>query len=419
VTIAAHPLCDLSDPAFWAGSPATREAGFARLREQDPVSWHRQPESTLGPTAEDAGFWAVTGWGDIRTVSRDPGRFCSGQGRLLDDIPPELLDQFESIIAMDDPAHARLRRLVSSAFSPRTMRTLERRIAADAQAVIDDLGEDRDGDFVDRVAKRLPMLTVLRMLGVTDDRDAELLAELTEGVVCYSDHEALGGREPAEVMGQLLATIHELAGTMARARRERPAEDVMSALVHAEVDGRRLQEGELVAFFTLLSIAGNDTTKQTTSIAMRTLCEHPDQRRTLQEELDGRIDSAVEEFVRWATPVAVQRRTATREVELAGRRIGAGEKVALLLSSGNRDRAVFAEADRFDVGRDPNPHLGFGGGGPHYCMGAALARVSLRALFTCLLTRYPEIEVGEPRWVTSNNVNGILRMAMDTGPRRG
>jgi cytochrome P450 len=417
--ITAHPRCDLSDPAFWAATPQLRERGFARLRSEDPVSWHRQPESTFGAVGEDAGFWAIAGWEQIRVVSRDARRFCSGEGRLLDDIPAELLDQFESIIAMDDPRHARLRQLVSSAFSPRTMRALEARIAADALLVVDQLADDRHGDFVDRVAKRLPMLTVLRMLGVTDDSAAEQLAALTEGVVGYSDRGALDGRDPGELMGELLATIHELAGTMARQRRREPADDVMSALVHAEVDGRRLQEPELVAFFTLLSIAGNDTTKQTTSIAMHALCGDPDQRRALLDDLDARIGIAVEEFVRWATPVAVQRRTATVDVELAGRTIRAGEKVALLLSSGNRDAAIFPDADRFDVRRDPNPHLGFGGGGPHYCMGAALARVSLRALFGGLLTTYPELEVGEPRWIASNNINGILRMPMDTGPRAG
>jgi cytochrome P450 len=414
--ITAHHLCDLSDPAFWAATPYAREEGFGRLRAEDPVSWHRQPESTFG-VAEEAGFWAIARWEHIRAVSRDPQRFRSGEGRLLDDIPPDLLDRFESIIAMDDPRHARLRRLVSSAFSPRTMRTLGERIAADAQVVVDELGDDRHGDFVDRVAKRLPTLTVLRMLGVTDDGAAEQLAGLTEGVVCYSDPEALGGRDPAQLMGELLATIHEIAGTMARQRRRTPADDVMSSLVHAEVDGRRLQEHELVAFFTLLSIAGNDTTKQTTSIAMHQLCRSPDQRRALLQDLDGRIEAAVEEFVRWATPVAVQRRTAGVDLEFAGRAIRAGDKVALLLSSGNRDGAVFPAPDSFDVRRDPNPHLGFGGGGPHYCMGAALARMSLRALFSSLLTHYPQLEVGEPRWIASNNINGILRMPMDTGPR--
>lgn len=416
--IATHTSCDLSDPAFWSATPAEREEGYARLRAEDPISWHRQPASTLAAPGDEDGFWALSRWEDIRAVSRDAKRFCSGRGRLLDDFPPELQDNFESIIAMDDPRHARLRALVASAFSPRTMRTLEAKIVADAQQVVDGLGDDRHGDFVDRVSKRLPMLTVLRMLGVDDTRDAERLADLTEGVVCYSDEEALAGRDPAELIGELLATFRAIAIEMAARRRRAPADDVMSALVHAEVDGRKLAEDELVAFFTLLSIAANDTTRQTTSIAMHELCRNPGQRALLLEDLDGRIGVAVEEFLRWATPVALQRRTATCDTDLRGRAVREGEKVALLIASGNRDADVFEDPGRFDVLRDPNPHISFGGGGPHFCLGNALARVSLRSLFTCLLTSYPELEVGAPRWIASNTLNGILRMPMDTGPRR-
>ena len=415
--IAANACCDLSDPAFWAASPDEREEGFARLRAEDPISWHRQPDSTLGPAPAGSGFWALARYDDIRAVSRDPKRFCSGRGRLLDDFPLELMEQFESIIAMDDPKHAQLRRLVASAFSPRTMRQLEQFIATEAQAVVDDIGDEREGDFVDRVAKRLPMRTVLRMLGVTDDGDAARLADLTEGVVCYSDPEALGGRDPGELIGELMATFHEIGSTMAELRRREPADDVMSALVHAEIDGRRLTHEELVAFFTLLSIAGNDTTRQTTSIAMYELSRNPDQRSILLQDIDGQIDVAVEEFLRWSTAVAVQRRTATCDTELGGRSIREGEKVAFLITSANRDEAIFENPTTFDVRRNPNRHLSFGGGGPHYCLGNALAKVSLRALFSALLRSYPQLEVGEPRWIASNALNGILRMPMDTGPR--
>ena len=189
----------------------------------------------------------------------------------------------------------------------------------------------------------------------------------------------------------------------------------MTALVQAEVDGERLDPAEIAAFFVLLSVAGNDTSRHTTSHAMRALTQHPDQRALLLEDLEERMPVAVEEFVRWATPVLTFRRTATRAVELHGERIEPGEKVVLFYHSANRDEEAFEDPWRFDVTRDPNRHVGFGGGGPHYCLGASLARTQLRAIFAELLTRLPDIEVGEPEPLAGAFIHGVKRMDCSWG----
>jgi cytochrome P450 len=215
------------------------------------------------------------------------------------------------------------------------------------------------------------------------------------------------------VIGEALWILHQACTELAEQRRAHPTDDLLSALVHARIDGESLRTDEIAAFFVLLSVAGNDTTRHTTSHAMVALQRHPEQRALLLEDLEGRLPVAVEEFVRWATPVMTFRRTATRDVEIAGQAVREGEKVVLVYPSGNRDEAAFDRPGAFDVLRSPNRHLGFGGGGPHYCLGAPLAKVQLRAVFSELLGRHPGIAVGEPRQVVGNFVDGINRLPME------
>jgi cytochrome P450 len=399
---------------FWALPPDARERGFAELRANAPVSWHRQPESQLLPESEgEGGYWAIVRYEDVREVSRDPERFCSGLGVMFEDIPKELLEASQSFLAMDDPRHATLRKLVAEGFKPRAVKRIEDGIRTDARTIVDELGERFEGDFVEAVAKRLPMMTIMRMLGVPE-RDREAVLWGVDAAVSWNDPEFLGGRTALEVVGDAITIMTDIAFRLCAERRERPADDLITDLVQARVDGEQLSDPEIGAFLVLLSVAGNDTTRHTTSHAVRALGDFRDQRALLLEDLDGRIESAVEEFVRWASPVMTFRRTATREAEIAGQRIAAGDKVVLFYSSANRDEAAFERPNKLDLSRSPNRHVGFGGGGPHYCMGASLARTQLQAILSALLARFPELEVGEPTYVVGNFVNGITKMPFST-----
>lgn len=411
-------LPDLSKLAFWTQPREEREAAFKTLRDEAPVSWHDQPESQVIDVGESGtgGFWAITRHEDIRTISRDPARFCSGNGIMLEDVPQEFLDAAQSIIAMDGDRHRRIRGIVNAAFTPRQVRHLEDGIRADARTIVTDLEAHETGDFVDLVAKRLPLMTIMRMLGVPEDERDRIVHE-ADAMVSWNDPDYLQGRPPLEVIGTALFTLHEACGRYIAERRTTPGEDLLSAIVHAEVDGERLTDHEIAAFFVLLCVAGNDTTRHTTSHGLLALTENRDQRDVLMADFDTRIDVAVEELIRWASPVMTMRRTVTEDVVVRGETLTAGQKLVLFYPSGNRDERAIEDPFRFDVTRDPNRHLGFGGGGPHFCMGAALARLQLKSLFGELLRTYPEIEVCEPSFLVGNFINGINRMPMDRGRR--
>ncbi|MGH2953554.1 MAG: cytochrome P450 [Solirubrobacterales bacterium] len=412
---------DLSATAFWHRPPAERAEAFEVLRREAPVSWQRPPESVLiEPEESSGGYWAVVRHEHVRAVSRDPETFCSGRGVMLEDAPQELLDAAQSFLPMDAPRHTKLRGLVQKAFSPHQVKRISEQITGHALRIVDELeselGSGAELDFVERVSKRLPMMTLWGMMGVPE-AERDRLTERADELVSWNDPEVVGDREPAELLFNGILELTAAALELAGERRSEPVDDLMSALVAAEVDGERLADEEISSFFVLLAVAGNDTTRHTTSHAMRALCEFPEQRALLAEDLPGRIEGAVEEFVRWASPVMTFRRTATRDTELGGQAIAEGEKVVLFYTAANRDPAAFPDPERFDVLRAPNRHVGFGGGGPHYCLGAALARTQLRSIFTELLTRLPELEVGEPEPLIGNFVNGVKRMPAWVGAR--
>ena len=247
------------------------------------------------------------------------------------------------------------------------------------------------------------------MVGIPESERAQV-AEAADAMVSLGDEVYLAGRNPLEVLVTSQMYLHQVAGALAADRRENPGDDLISSLVHAEVDGDRLTDAEVAAFFVLLAVAGNDTTRQTTSHAMKALTEFGDQRAWLVADFDGRIGSAVEEFVRWATPVMTFRRTVATDCTLGDRDITAGEKVVMFSSSGNYNTEVFDQPGRLDLGRKPNLHLGFGGGGRHFCLGAHVSRAQLRAIFGELLTQLPGIEAGEPAFVPGNFIHGIRSM---------
>jgi cytochrome P450 len=411
---------DLGSLEFWGRPAEERDRYFAHLRRERPLSRHKPPEDLLGlPDQDRAPYWAVVRYADVRRVSRDPRTFCSGQGTQFQDAPPELLEASLSFIAMDAPRHTKLRGLVSSAFTPRQVARIEEGIRVNARRIVEEAAPTGGGDFVELIAKRLPLVTISDMIGVPP-ADRERVVSAADVLVTASDPDVFGERPPIEVIGEALWTLTEFATELAGHRERHPGEDLMTALVQAEVDGERLTHAEIAAFFVLLSVAGNDTTRHTTSHAMRALTVSRDQRSLLLEDLDARLPAAVEEFVRWATPVLTFRRTTTREVELHGRRLDAGEKVVMFYHSANRDETAFRDPWRFDITREPNHHVGFGGGGPHYCLGASLAclgaslaRTQLRSLFAELLRVMPDIEAGEPELLRSAFIHGIKRMSCE------
>lgn len=412
----APGLPDLSKVAFWAQPHGEREAAFAQLRREAPVCRQPSPESRQLPFDSDGpeGFWAVTSHEDIRAVSRNPADYRSGDGILLDDVPRELTDAAQSFIATDGEHHRSLRGLISSGFTPRHIGRMLEGIQEDVGTIVDELEAHPDGDFVELVAKRLPLLSFARFMNVSpEDRDTVVAA--ADAAVSYNDEIWLAGRDVLETLSSSVLTIHEVAARYSQQRRAEPTDDTLSALANAEVDGRRLTDMEIGSFFALLSVAANDTTRHTTAHAMHALSRNPDQRALLAGDFDAHSETAIEEFVRWATPVIDMRRTTAREVQLAEVTIPAGEKVVMFYESGNRQEDIFDEPGRFDITRHPNRHLGFGGGGPHYCMGAALAKMQLRELFRSLLARYPDLTVGEPDYLVGNFVNGVRALPMERG----
>ncbi len=417
---------DLSDPAsintsslrFWELPEEERDEAFALLRREAPAKAMPPLEPELAVIAQEnpTGYRAIVRHADIKTISRDAKTYSSAAGVLADDAPLEIREATLSFISMDAPRHTKLRGLVSSAFTPRQIARIEEGIRRHAKAIVAEAAPTGGGDFVKLIAKRLPLQTISDMIGVPE-ADRERIVNAADAIVSVGDESFTAGRDPMQVLGEAIWTLSQFATEMAEHRTKNPGDDLMTALVQAEIDGDRLTHAEISAWFVLLSVAGNDTTRHTTSHAMRALTLHPDQRALLMEDLDARLPVAVEEFVRWATPVLHFRRTTTRPVELHGERLEEGEKVVLFYLSGNRDETAIDDPQRFDVTRDPNYHLGFGGGGPHYCLGASLARTQLRSIFGEMMRQIPDIEVGEPDPLAGSFIRGVKRMDCSWRPR--
>jgi methyl-branched lipid omega-hydroxylase len=401
---------DLSDTEFWGLPLADRAAAFAVLRAQGRPPFFEEPEvpfSEKGP-----GYYALVRHADVVEASRHPQVFCSGQGATsIADLPVEFNEYFGSMINIDDPRHARLRRIVSRAFSPRLVAKFEDDARRAAATIVDDLLVTGPCDFVQHVAARLPLKIICDMMGIPGDRYEMVLAN-TNIILSGADPEFVS-EDLDEAVTQLLGAgqaLADLVTSLAAARTEAPAEDLVSALVTANIDGEQLTSAELASFFILLVVAGNETTRNALSHALMLFTEFPEQRALLLADLESRIGGAVEEIVRYASPVLFMRRTLTQDYTMNGQDYREGDKVVLFYYSANRDEAVFADPERFDITRSPNPHVGFGAAGPHYCLGAHLARRELTVMLRELLTRVPDITVGEPDRLLSSFINGIKRM---------
>jgi cytochrome P450 len=395
----------VSPLSFWQCTAQEREASFKILRDERPVSWHPPIEGTLIPAPVE-GVWAITRNEDIAYVSKHPEIFSSAQGVQIEAVPEDILDAAQSFLGMDGAKHSSLRRLISSVFTPRQVATIQDQVCAQAVRIVDELLDTKEGDFVEQVSKRLPMWTIYEMVGLPPERRDEA-AHHADGMVSWADSDVAAGREPGQVLNDSLVGLLTIGLELAEERRAHPQADLMSQLVQAEVDGRRLTDDELGAFFVLLSVAGNDTTRNTMTLTTMALQQHPDQRQLLVDDFDGRIKIAMEEFVRWASPVMTFRRTTTQDTVLHGQHLRKGDWVLLMYSSGNRDERVFTNPNVFDIQRKPNPHVAFGGGGPHYCMGHFLAKMQLEAFFRELIFRAPNLRVGEPEYLAGNFVHAV------------
>jgi len=411
---------DVSADAFWDLDLPEREPVFAELRHNRPVSWQPPIETAVSPDPDDPGYWAVVRHSDITEVSQNNDVFVSRYGVMFDMLLPVFLEMAMSFLAMDNPQHHKIRRLVSSVFTPRQIRRIEGDIASRARRIVAAaVAKSRDGqpvDFVDDIARHLPTEMFGDMFGFPEELRAAVVHAADE-TQAWADPELLAGRDPAEVQIEAALRIHEMTEDLIESRRAHPAEDLLTALVQAEVDGERLSEFEIGATMVLFSVAANDTTRHTSSLAAKALNDFPDQRRWLWEDFDGRIDVAVEEFLRWGSVVQNFRRTCVSPYELNGQQILPGDKVVMMYASANRDEAVFDQPNAFILDRRPNPHLAFGGGGIHYCLGSQLAKVMLRSLFRELHTQTPEFTTGEPSLVRTNFIRGVLTMPFEPGPQ--
>jgi methyl-branched lipid omega-hydroxylase len=406
---------DLSDNAFWGLPLADRAAAFALLRAEDRPQFYAEPEvpfSEVGP-----GYYALVRHADIVEASRHPDVFSSARGATsIADLPVEFNEYFGSMINMDAPRHARLRRIVSRAFSPRMVAKFEIDVQSAAVTVVDDLLAAGPCDFVSHVAARLPLKIICDMMGIPDDQYEMVLAN-TNIILSGADPEFMS-EDLNEAVTQLLTAgqaLADLVTNLAAARAKAPADDVVSALVTANIDGEQLTSAELASFFILLVVAGNETTRNALSHALMLLTAYPEQRALLLGDLENRIGGAVEEIVRYASPVIFMRRTLTRDYAMNGQDYREGDKVVLFYYSANRDETVFADPERFDITRSPNPHVGFGGAGPHFCLGSHLARRELTVMLRELLTRVPDLTAGEPDRLLSSFINGIKRLPCQFG----
>ncbi|WP_283138204.1 cytochrome P450 [Rhizohabitans arisaemae] len=401
---------DLSDWEFWARPMPERERAFELLRAEPGPVFFAEP---VVPYAERGpGFYALASYADIVEVSRTPEVFSSAAGGSTNiaDMPPEFAEYFGSMINMDDPRHARLRRIVSRAFTPRMIRKLERDVELAASRIVDELLLTGPGcDFVHEVASRLPLKIICDMMGIPES-EYRFVLDRTNIILGGLDPEYLPPDNLVETLLTAAAELQGLVQDLAVRRSGKPGDDLLTALVDANIDGERLTLAELGSFFILLVVAGNETTRNAISQGLLLLTLNPDQRELWLSDVDGYTPGAIEEIVRLASPVNFMRRKATRDHEVNGHLYREGDKVALFYWSANRDTRVFAEPYRFDITRSPNPHLGFGGPGPHFCLGAHLARREVAVMFRELLRRTPAIAAGEPERLLSNFINGIKHL---------
>lgn len=394
----SKPDINLISPETFAATGHPWEQ-YAWLRKNAPVYWHDEPN---GP-----GFWAITKYEDVRTISRLPKVFSSYETSVMlpDPDPMGLYAQRLMMLNMDPPQHDRFKLLVSRGFTPKNAPLLRPKIEELARDIVDAVLAKGECDFVTEIAGRLPSGLIAELMGMPRE-DGERLYDLTE--IMHTNDDAIA---PPEIKMNAVGEMLGYAQSVADLKRQSPADDLATILVNAEVDGDHLTDEEFQWFFLLLVNAGGDTTRNLLAAGLQLLFDHPDQRTKLMGDLDGLLGSAVEEMLRYCSPVTHFKRTAMQDTVVGGQSIKAGERVVMFYGSANRDEDIFENADTFDVARHPNPHVAFGAGGPHLCLGMHVARVELAVMFRELLTRMPHIEAGGPiERMHSSFIAGVHRM---------
>ena len=392
------PDINLISPETFAATGHPWEQ-YAWLRKNAPVYWHDEPN---GP-----GFWAITKYEDVRTISRLPKVFSSYETSVMlpDPDPMGLYAQRLMMLNMDPPQHDRFKLLVSRGFTPKNAPLLRPKIEELARDIVDAVLAKGECDFVTEIAGRLPSGLIAELMGMPRE-DGERLYDLTE--IMHTNDDAIA---PPEIKMNAVGEMLGYAQSVADLKRQNPGDDLATILVNAEVDGDHLTDEEFQWFFLLLVNAGGDTTRNLLAAGLQLLLDHPDQRTKLMGDLDGLLGSAVEEMLRYCSPVTHFKRTAMQDTVVGGQSIKAGERVVMFYGSANRDEDIFENADTFDVARHPNPHVAFGAGGPHLCLGMHVARVELAVMFRELLTRMPHIEAGGPiERMHSSFIAGVHRM---------
>ena len=409
------PAVDLTDLDMWAhGVPYEQ---FARLRSATPVAWSDEPSG--GP-----GFWSVLRYDDIVTASRDTRTFSSSRGVSFEEPTAEDMVARRTIIDTDPPAHTKLRKILSGGFTQRAVAVYQHFVETLTEQVLDDGLTAAPFDFVDAVAKEVPIRVLARIMGLPTS-DLPLFIDLGDRLIANTDPDitdVVWGRDDTDAYrlfpfrSPYGKQLWELGRAIVRDRLTAPGDDMLSTLLRAEVDGERLSETDLDNFFSIMVIAGNETTRIAIAQGVLAFCEHPEQWKRLRAD-PALLEPATEEVLRWTCPTHFMRRTATVDTELGGVGIRAGEKVVLWYVSGNRDEAEFADPDTFDIARSPNRHLSFGRGGPHLCLGAHLARLEIRVVLAALARRVAAFELtGPPRRIRSNFTNGLRQLPIQVRP---
>ncbi len=405
---------DLGSWKFWVLDDDLRDGSFTTLRREAPISFHEPLES---PGVESgAGHWALTKFEDVHYASRHPHIFSSSPSITINDANPDVSEYFGSMIVMDDPRHLRLRNIVSRAFTPRVVANTETSVRDRARRLVETMIErhpDGTGEVVEELAGPLPLQVICDMMGIPEE-DHQQIFGWTNVILGFGD------KDIAQDYNEFLKVAMDIgayATAHAEDRRVNPKDDLTTALVAAEVDGERLTSAEIASFFILLVVAGNETTRNAISHGVLALTRFPDERERWWSDYEALAPTAVEEIVRWASPVIYMRRRLTEDFELSGVKMKAGDKATLWYCSANRDEDKFVDPFTFDVSRNPNPHAGFGGGGAHFCLGANLARREISVMFEELHRQIPDIAATEePRRLLSPFIHGIKALPVSWTP---